>query len=94
MPSLETHMSQRITAQRALLGVTVEALARRTGLPPMRLEAYEAGLRRVTASDLLRLCDALKVGPACLLGNLAGAGTEASEDADDPRDVRTPRHVV
>ncbi len=69
-PSLEAHMGSRIAAQRAVLGLGVEVLAERAGLPLMRLQAYEAGLRRVTPPDLFQLCQALGVGPACFLDGI------------------------
>lgn len=53
------------------MGMSLEALAARSGLPLARLRVYEAGLRRVTPSDLLRPCDALQVGPACFLDGAA-----------------------
>jgi transcriptional regulator with XRE-family HTH domain len=78
-PGLEAHMGERIAAQRGLMGLSVEALAKRAGLPLMRVQAYEAGLRRVVAPDLLRLCDALQVGPAYFL---AGVPHPHSRDED------------
>lgn len=76
--SLEESMGARIAAQRGLLGLSLEALARRSGLPRMRLEAYEAGLRRVVPGDLLCLCRALDVGPGYFF-----AGAPGSRDKGD-----------
>jgi transcriptional regulator with XRE-family HTH domain len=67
---LEANMGRRLAAQRLLLGLSQEALAGRTGLPLLRLQAYEAGLRRILPPDLLRLCDALGIGPAHFLDGL------------------------
>lgn len=69
--SLEARMGRRIAAQRALMGLSAEDLAQHSGLPLARLRAYEAGRRRVTPPDLMRLCDALQVGPACFLDGAA-----------------------
>lgn len=65
-PSLEARMG----AQRRVMGLSMEMLAQRTGLPLMRLQAYEAGRRRVLAPDLVLLCDTLAVGPAYFLADL------------------------
>lgn len=81
-PSLEAYMGKRIAAQRALLGLSMEALAARSGLPLTRLQAYEAGLRRADPADLFRLCQALEVGPACFLDGIPDpeAGSEESSE--------------
>ncbi len=63
---LEAHMGNQIAAQRALLGLSVEALAECAGLPLMRLHAYEGGLCRVGPDDLLRLCDRPRGRPRLL----------------------------
>ena len=67
MAGLEEHIGARIKAHRELLGLDVETLAKRSGLPLLRLEAYEAGLRRVIPDDLFRLCKALEASPASFL---------------------------
>lgn len=80
--SLEAHMGKRIAAQRTLLGLSVEALAERAGLPLLRLQAYEASLRRVVPPDLFRLCDALGVGPACFLDGIPGPDCGGADEDD------------
>ena len=72
-------MGRRLAASRAIMGLSPEALASRAGLPLARLQAYEAGLRRIPPSDLLRLCDALQVGPAALLDGLDDPPPRATE---------------
>ena len=83
MPSMEEHMGARIKARRDLLGLSVAALAKRSGLPLMRLEAYEAGLRRVVPGDLLRLCGALETGPATFLAGVPDPRDSAEDGEPD-----------
>ena len=85
MPSMEEHMGARIRARRGLLGLSVEALAKRSGLPLMRLEAYEAGLRRVIPEDLFRLCDALEASPATFLAGVPDPRDGAGDGEPDVR---------
>lgn len=77
---IEAHMGKRIATRRGLHGWSVQALAARSGLPVMRLQAYEAGLRRVIPPDLIRLCQALDVLPSYFLDGLTASG-------DDPDDT-------
>ena len=79
--SLEERMGERIKARRELMGFTVEVLARRSGLPLMRLQAYEAGDRRVTPGDLLSLCDALGASPSTFLAGIADPQGDAEDGA-------------
>ena len=82
MSGLEEHIGARIKARRELLGLDVGTLAKRSGVPRMRLEAYEAGQRRVIPDDLFRLCKALETSPAFFLTGIpdpkrdAGGGEE------------------
>lgn len=92
-PSLEVHVGKRIAVRRVMLGLSTEALARRTGLPLMRVQAYEAGRRRVVAPDLVRLCDALTVGPAYFLDGLPSPENEESEAGDEDGPVWERRPV-
>lgn len=78
MPGIEAHMGKRIAMRRSLRGWSVQTLAARAGLPVMRLQAYEAGLRRIIPPDLIRLCQALDVLPSYFLDGLA-----ACDDPDD-----------
>ena len=93
MPSMEEHIGARIKAHRELLGLDVETLAKRSGLPLLRLEAYEAGLRRVVPGDLLRLCEALETGPATFLAGVPDPRHGAEDGEPDVRPNR-PRAVV
>ena len=66
-------------------GLSASGLAKRSGLPLLRLQAYEAGLRRVIPPDLTRLCAALGVGPAAFLAGLPGAEGEDKGETEDER---------
>lgn len=87
--NLEQHVGMCIATRRDLLGLTREALATRSGLPLMRLQAYEAGIRRVTPGDLIRLCQVLGASPATFLSGIPEpdhslrAAQDLSPDAPD-----------
>lgn len=89
VPNLEEHVGKRIAARRQLLGLTLEALAARCGLPLMRLQAYEDGIRRVLPNDLIRLCQALEASPATFLNGIQDpdlhlrAAQDLSPDSQD-----------
>ena len=95
MSRLEEHMGARIKARRELMGLSEEALAKRSGLPLMRLQAYEAGLRRVISDDLFRLCKALETSPATFLAGIPDP-KEGAEDSEAEEDGSRPSrlHVV
>ena len=81
---IEAHIGERLAARRNLHGWSLETLAQRSGLPVLRLQAYEVGLRRVIASDLLRLCQAVDVLPSHFLDGLA-MFPDASGDTPPPQ---------
>ena len=103
MPKLEVYTGKRITARRITMGLSVEALAKRSGLTPLRLQAYEAGTRRLIPDDLFRICNALGTGPAYFYEGAPspdGSADEGeTEEADKPhilcnRSLRLVRCLV
>lgn len=92
VPGLEEHMGGRIRARRELMGLSAEALAKRSGVPLMRLQAYEAGSRQVIVDDLFRLCRTLEASPATFLRGIpdprdGAGGDEAEERRRAPQDL-------
>ena len=71
---IEAHIGERLAECRNRHGWSLETLAERSGLPVLRLQAYEAGLRRVIPPDLIRLCQALNVLPSYFLDGRAMSG--------------------
>ena len=60
---------ERIRERRQALGLTVEALAERTGLSPATIYRYEAGdISHMRADKLQPISRALRVAPAWLMG--------------------------
>ena len=83
MSGIDVHVGHRIASRRRRTGWSIETLAARTGLPVMRLQAYEAGQRRVVAPDLLSLSGAFDVPPSYFFEEFSPDGDSAAgHDAD------------
>jgi ribosome-binding protein aMBF1 (putative translation factor) len=83
LSAIDVHVGHRIAARRQASGWSIKTLAARAGLPVPRLHAYEAGERRVVASDLLSLSEAFEVLPSYFFEEFSPEDTaSAKPDAE------------
>ena len=70
---------QEVRRHREAAGLTLEALAERSGLTPNYIGGIETGKRDPSLSTVLSLARGLSVSPAELLGGLGNLSPEAIE---------------
>lgn len=74
-------LARAVRERRGRLGLTLDALSRRTGLSKGFLSQMEAGEANPTLNTLVRLAEALRTSPA---GLLAGAGAPSGAHSERP----------
>ena len=64
--SIDVRIGQRINLRRGILGLSQQQLAELLKVPLSEVKAVESGFSRPTASQILKLCQALNVVPTWL----------------------------
>jgi len=85
LPSIDTHVGNRIAAGRRAAGLSIEGLAARVGITPAQLRTYEAGEQRPTASELLSLNEAFGVSPSYFFEGLSSSDAPSTEQCESKR---------
>jgi transcriptional regulator with XRE-family HTH domain len=79
-------LARVVRQRRGRLGLTLDALSRRTGLSKGFLSEMEAGEANPTLNTLVRLAEALRTSPAGLLGDITypeASATDGPSGTDD-----------
>jgi transcriptional regulator with XRE-family HTH domain len=63
MNKVDQHIGMRIRNRRVALHKSLSALEQVTGIAAATLEACEAGRQRVSACDMIKICEALGMRP-------------------------------
>jgi transcriptional regulator with XRE-family HTH domain len=80
---IDVQLGAKIRGLRTSHGLSQTELAQAVGVSFQQLQKYERGANRISVATLLRLCGAMKVSAAALIGELAGEH-EAAEAPAEP----------
>ncbi|MBL8549231.1 MAG: helix-turn-helix transcriptional regulator [Hyphomonadaceae bacterium] len=81
--SVDLEIGRRVKARRIEIGLAQEMLAATVGVTFQQVQKYEKGVNRISASMLLRICEALKVQPIAILPSEA-MGVKSIAMLEDP----------
>lgn len=91
---IDIEIAKRISYYRKKRNLSVEEVARRTGMSKAMLYAYESGRRQLTASSLLTLADLYDVSIDDMLGTKHTSNREKSASFEIYRENKKERTVV
>ncbi len=60
----DLHVGRRLCEFREAKGLSQDDIAEQTGFPPEKIQQFEAGTRRITASELWVFCRVLGMRPS------------------------------
>jgi transcriptional regulator with XRE-family HTH domain len=84
---VDVHVGARIRTRRLFIGMNQDTLARALGLTFQQVQKYEGGANRVSASRLAQIAKVLGVPIAYFFGDLDPAGTTASPQELETREL-------
>jgi transcriptional regulator with XRE-family HTH domain len=91
---IDRYVGVKLREVRVMRGISQQKLAEAIGVSFQQLQKYESGTNRISASALVRMCEALKVPPADLLPAPKGGWKVAKGDAPHARQGRLLTRIV